>query len=395
MSVTVDSTGITTQTFEEILEEIVAALQVNLSLTDAQANRIQTSLQSGLGQWSRIQAEREVLEQEALSAVYDTLSLTTDGANLDRVVRLLGLTRRAAVVSEVTGTITGTAAVVVPAGFRIQYNPDGTVWVTDAEYTIGGGGTVTVTLEREEADSAAPGASTDWTNLDTLVGFTSFESTAQPVVGNDVETDGELRVRATTEAYRRSQGPLAAIEAAVSEVEGVTYVAAWDNPSPSTDSDGIVAYATNVVVQGGADTEIITAILNARAAGSQMQGAVTETRNLGGSKNVTIGFDRVTNVDLHIRCTLTTSTSEDETPAGIDATVAALLLEQAAVLFGIGDDVLPWRLEAVIHVAAYPGIDNVVVEVSDDGSSWSTNKYEISIRELAAFDAARITVTTS
>jgi len=399
VSASVGASGVSTQTFSVILDEIVASLETTLSLTTAQANRIRTSVQSGLGQWARIQAEREAVDQEALALVYGSLGAEAEGTNLDRVFRLLGLERRAATRSRVTGTATGTAATSIPNGTRVQYDNDGTVWVVaDGPYTIGGGGTVTgVVLEREVADTSAPGASTDWTILDVVVGFSSYESTAQPVIGAPVETDAEFRVRATTEAYRRALGPTEAIEAAVSSVDGVTYVAAWDNPTSSTDADGIPAYATNVVVEGGDNEEIVTAILNSRGAGAEMYGLpggtlVEETRNLGGNKNITIQFNRVEDVDMYIRCTITTSTSEDATPAGITDTVAALLLEQAPELYGIGDDVLPWRLEAVIHVAGYPGIDSVLVEVSDDGVAWQTAKYPITIRQRSVYDAARITV---
>ena len=372
-------------------------LQAALTLTDAQAYRIRNSVQSGLGQWARILAEREGASQEDLLEVYDTLSFYSEGVNLDRFVRLLGVYRIPEQLSRVEGTFTGTPAVSVTDGTRIQFDGDGTVWVVaDGPYIIGGGGTVTGYLEREEADEADPGASSDWTILDTIVGLTSFVSTLQTIVGRPVETDGEMRLRASREAFRRAQGPLKAIEASLLEVEGVSFALAADNPSTDpTDADGIPLGATNAVVEGGATADIVTALLSSRPAGGQMFGLPgatyeEEVRDLGSGRIITVGFNRVEGVDMYIRATLTTSTSEQLAPADLEDSVKDLLGEQE--IFGIGDDVLPWQLESLIAVAGYPGIDNALIEVSDDGVIWQTGKYAITIRQRGEFDPTRVTV---
>lgn len=394
MTATISETGVAIQTYDEILEEIVTSLGVALSLTDAQTDAVRTSVQSSLGQLARIEAEREARVQEALLAVYDALSFEAEGTHLDRVVRLLGVTREPAATSRVLGTATGTAATVIPNGTRIQYDGDESVWtVVDGPYTIGGGGTVTsVAIESEATDDLEPALGTDWTILDAVVGLTSFESTSQPRVGSAVETDASLRSRAATEAFRRGSGPAAAIDAAVSAVDGVTFVRTFENRTLVTNADGIPAKAVNVVVEGGADADIAEAIFASRPAGAELYGSASASVVDDYGFAHTVGFDRVVDVNMWIRCTLTTSTAEEAAPTGITTTVAELLLEQADALAGVGSDILPWRLASKVDAAGYPGIDNVVVELSLDGSSWSTAKRSVSIRQRAAFSSARITV---
>jgi hypothetical protein len=396
MSATIDAAGLTIQTFDEILEEIVVALGVALSLTTAQTQRIREGVRSSLGQLARIEAEREVITQEQLLAVYNTLSILSTGAALDRVVRLLGVTRRPAAVSRVIGTAFGIATANIPDGTRLRYNPSDTIWlVADGPYVIGGGGDVEIIIESEDEDELEVAVDPetgfdDWTILDTVLGFDSFESTEQTVVGSAIETDAELRARAE-------------VEAAITEVEGVTYVRTYDNYGPfgSVDPDGIPGKAINIVVEGGDDDEIAAAILSSRSAGAETFALAGPSAASGTATDSygfvhTFNFNRVDEVEIWITCVLTTSTSEEAAPAGLVDTVAALLLEQAGVLFGIGVDVTAWRLVGAVHAAGLPGIDNVVVELSlDDGvlDPYSTAKRVITIRQRGAFDAVRIAVS--
>lgn len=402
MTATLDATGLHVQTFDEILDEVVAALTTALSLTPPQAYRVRQSVQSVLGNLARIHTENEQASQEVLLAVYNALSWDAEGTQLERVVALLGVTRRAAFASRVTGPAAGTVATVIPNGTRLQYLPEGTTWaVVDGPYTIGGGGTVEIALESEleVANVVAVDPETgfdDWLVLDAVVGFSDvggFESAAQPIIGSPVETDAALRARASVEAYQRGQGPLAAIEAAVSAVDGVTFVRAWDNTGDpaSTDANGIPGRAINVVVEGGDDDEIIAAILAKRPAGALLFGTdVTETADLEHGRYLEVGFDRVTALPMHIRATVTTSTSEETAPADLADVVEARLLERAPELFGIGDDVLPLRLAATL--ADIPGIDAAIIELSLDGAAWGTAKRVVTIRQRSTYDAARITV---
>lgn len=401
MSATIDSTGLTIQSFDDVLEEIIVAQATALALTPAQTQRMRLGVQSTLGQIVRVEAEREVMAQEALLAVYNALSIEAEGPQLDRVVRLLGMTRIPAALSRVVGTATATPGTTIAVGTRLRYDALETVWEVTVGGLVPGGGTLSITIEREAAGadevplSPAVGHN-DWTILDTVVGWSdvgSFSSTSQPVVGREIETDAALRVRATTEVFKRGQGPIKAIESAILEVEGVTYARVYENRTLLTNSDGIPGKAINAIVVGGAAADIGAAIFSARPAGAEVYGT-DETPSVTDEWGFvhSMPFDRVDSVNVWVRCTITTSTAEDDAPIGVATTVEDLILAQAAASFSIGDDVRPYVLSGAIFAAGLAGIDNVLIELSLDGVAWQTTKLSIGIRAQAAFAAARVTV---
>lgn len=401
MSATIDSTGLTIQSFDDVLEEIIAAQATALSLTPAQTQRMRLGVQSTLGQIVRIEAEREVMAQEALLAVYNALSIEAEGPQLDRVVRLLGMTRIPAALSRVTGLATATPGTTIPVGARLRYDVLETTWEVTVGGLVPGGGTLSITIEREDAgaDEVPLDPATDfdsWTILDTVVGWSdvgAFESVTQPVVGREVELDAALRSRAETEAFKRGQGPIKAIESAILEVEGVTYARVYENRTLVTDSNSIPGKAINAIVVGGDADEIGAAIFASRSAGAEVYGT-DETPDVTDEWGFvhSMPFDRVDSTNVWVRCTITTSTAEDDAPIDVADTVEDLILEQAAASFSIGDDVRPYVLSGAIFAAGLPGIDNVLIELSFDGAAWVTTKLSIGIRAQAAFAAARVTI---
>lgn len=393
MSATFDSTGLTVQSYQEIFDELAAEFKASFGAGT------RTELSSSFGQLIRIMALLEAQDQELLLLVHQSFDprLAT-GATLDRQASLLGVTRIPEFEAEVTGDLVGTAATVVPDGTRMQYDPTGSTWVViDGPYTIGGGGTVAARLRAEETGATPVALDPDsgfdeWTVLDVVAGLDGFESQAQPLAGDDVETDEALRARMEVERYARGQGPLAAIRAAVSAVEGVEYVQAWQNTTLVTDADGIPGKAVNVIVEGGDDDEVAAAIWSAMPAGIQAYGTDVDTTVTDASGlEQPVAFDRVTDVDLHVRVTLTTSTSEETAPADLEDAVEDAILEYTAENWSIGTDVLVYRLVGAVVAADIPGIDHVVIETSLDGSSWSTAKRTIDLRSRAVLTAARVT----
>ena len=192
MPATLDALGLHTQTTDEIREELIVAIVAALGLTPTDAERLRTSVQSSLGQLVRIDAERESMHQEALVAVYHTLSLGAEGVNLDRVAGLFGVTRGAEQYAEVDGTATGTPAAVIAAGTAVAYE-DGTAWSVVDEVTIGGGGTAAMTLRADAVGPVTVNTATPSTGEWSPVGFTSFLLSALRLPGAFVESDASLR----------------------------------------------------------------------------------------------------------------------------------------------------------------------------------------------------------
>ena len=497
--ITLDATGLQIQTFEEVLADVRAAMRSQLG------DDIRLDLESSYGQIAFIWAEQVSRLQEELLGVYETLSFSAEEAHLERVVALLGVTRRPAIASSVVGLVQGTPNHTIAEGTTLRYEPAGTLWDVVADTTLDGVGEASLTVAAQDVGEAhtanvghdytgtlantagGPNAIGDYTltfagyglvgpvavtytatqppatpaaivegmrqrivteslaggliagvvvatrrvnqvlevwtspslpdgtitfaattfETPTMVfvprqvwtvlgdedaeGFTALELA---VVGSGIEVDAALRQRAAVEAFRRGQGPLKAIEAAVTQVRGVTFVRAWENTGnpAAVDANGIPGRSINVVVEGGANAEVAEAILASRPGGVQLWGTdYDEPHQVAPGQFVSVRFDRVEEVPIWIQYSATLTA---EAPPDAGAAIASALLAGAQSLFGIGDDVRPWKLYGVVKNASIPGIDDIEILVSVDNGGvplgYSADNIEITIRRRAVFAAERI-----
>jgi copper chaperone CopZ len=407
MSAVFTSSGLTIQTYEEVHDEVLAAAKAGLGLTDSQVTRLRSNLEGPIAQLLHIQAEREAAEQENLLQVFTALSWYATGVALDNVVALLGVTRRAESFSRVVLTVSAPNGTLIAAGTRVEYNPTGSTWAVVADVTVGVTGSAEVLIEAEDSGAVVIEAIAvgDWTLLDSIPAVTGIVTDEQTITGAAEETDGELRARAAIEAYRRGQGPLRAIEAAVSEVDGVTFVKVFESAAvvaTDTDANGIPGRSLNVVVQGGDSDDIAAAIAASRGGGIYLYaeaGATFVERpvTLSNGSTIQVRFNRVEDLAIWIEYTATTSTSEEETTPGVIAEIDALLIENLPDLFDIGADVLPSKIEAIVQSATtIQGVDDLEVRLSlDDGATdaYTRARRTVSLRQRAAFSEARISGT--
>lgn len=99
---------------------------------------------------------------------------------------------------------------------------------------------------------------------------------AQYVIGNDEESDSELRVRRTANALNRSSvGEVNELSSALSNIEGVSYVSVLENDGNAPDANGIPAKGIWIIVDQIEDDEVTknigTAIYLKRVLGTPMK----------------------------------------------------------------------------------------------------------------------------
>jgi uncharacterized phage protein gp47/JayE len=374
--------GLETDTMSEIFEDLLTTIAASLELTDETRQYISTDPRNLLGLLLRIVAENEASYQETLVEVYEANSLNAEGTNLDRVLRTVGVERDPAQYSRAAGLAGGIAGTIIPDGARVQHDIDGTIWrVADGPHTL----PATVDVVADSALALDPGADDEWTILDVVSGWQTYESTATEVVGAPQESDASLRAKHAVEVYIRGSGPLDAIESVVSKVDGVTYVRAWDNTSLATDANGLPPKSINVVVEGGDDTEIAEAILSKRPGGIELYGtSYSELHEVRPGQNVTVGFDRVQNLNRWMRITVT-NTGAEEAPSPTQE--QAIRNGLADYGLEIGEDAVAYKVVQAVADLDLPGIDAITVEFSANGSSWSTAKIVASIRQRIVFDS--------
>lgn len=151
------------------------------------------------------------------------------GEHLDRVVALLGLERQAAIYSTGEQTFVASQAVTVPEGTIVQ-TEGGVQFTTDEDlvFATPSSDVVGITAVIPGADSNVS-ADTITVIQDPIVGITSTNNAAATSDGEDFETDTEMRARAKAYSSTLGKGTVAAIEAAVLAVAGVTSVSSSED----------------------------------------------------------------------------------------------------------------------------------------------------------------------
>lgn len=189
---------------------------------------------------------------EASQAVYDAWDPNNaTGLQLDNLSLIANVPREAATYSTATVTCTGTSGTILPEGREIEGGgTDGRArWRSTADATIGGGGTVSVVFQAVDAGAVEGGIAA----LDQIVtpvsGWTSCTNPAVATVGEDRETDAELRVRRQQSLQVSGSRSLNALRSNVLQVDGVQAAVVVDNPTTTAATiQGISVAAIGVAV---------------------------------------------------------------------------------------------------------------------------------------------------
>ncbi|WP_043614308.1 baseplate J/gp47 family protein [Chromobacterium violaceum] len=211
----------------------------------------------------------------ACVAVFNAFSpATAQGSGLSRMVKINGLARLAPSNSTVDVQIIGVAGTTITNGIV----SDGiNQWQLPATVTIPPAGTITATATCSTvgAVQALPGSVNQITTP--TRGWQSASNPGAATPGNPVENDSALRARQATSTALPSLTVLAGIIGAVSAVQGVTLVAAYENDTGVPDGNGIPGNKIALVVAGGNATAIATAIAAKKVPGGGTYGNTTVT----------------------------------------------------------------------------------------------------------------------
>lgn len=437
------STGFIAPSLEEIGDAIRNTLRSlfgpSLDLSDG----------SVLGQLVGILAERlaDLWDLgEHLNSSMDPDQAT--GVNLDALCALSGTIRDGARASTVTLTLTGTPLSTVPAGSRAGTALGGVEFVTLADATLGAlaawvpatqylvgarvtndgkayvcidpgiSGTLGGPTTEEET---IPDGSVDWRFMGAGAGAVDVDAEAletgptvalsgtlreieTPVsgweavinlldatVGRDEEADEELRVRRELELAASGATPRDALRAALLQVADVTAVTLFVNDSDVTNGDGMPAKSVEALVQGGDDQDIWDALLANVAAGIKSHGTTAGTALDDQGTAVPVAFSRPVPILIHVVINLikdpamypangdsavkeTIAAWGDSLPAGRDAVASAI----SAQCF---------RVAGVVDVTA--------TFIGTAPAPTSSATVPISLRQRAAYDTSRVTVTST
>lgn len=295
--------GFQRRTYAEILE---AKIQRAKELF---GEDIDTSDQSVLGKYLRINAyDQAVAEEEIEQVYYARFPNTASGQSLDRLCVFAGITRNPATPAVYMVKIAGTAGHTVPAGFLVASDTGITYWTAE-DCTITEFGTALVLVHCTEAGTignlSSPSAICRVANPD--MNIDSVQGMIFTTPGVDVESDADLRKRFAAALTSGGSGSEDAIRSAIMRVPTVQYATVISNNTNAEDAKGRPPHSFEAYVLGGDgyEQEIAQAIFDKRPVGIQTAGdkAVTVTDACGNER--TIRYSPAVKVPVIVRIKLT------------------------------------------------------------------------------------------
>lgn len=373
--------GFNRVTYEEALETIIERTKLLFG------EDIDTSENSTIGKIIRLYCSDVEENQELAESIYlSTFPNTAIGVNLDRVAKLVGISRNAATFAEHEITITGTAGSTVEMGFLVSSGD--VIFHTVNNYIIESEGTVVVTVECNEAGiigNVPLGA------IDTIVNpsanVTEISHTDVIKLASDVETDHELRSRIAL-AGSTGSGTIDAVRSVIMRVEGVESVYIEENSTNSTVGNlPPHSFQCFVFCPQSAEQAVAEAIFSQKPLGIDTYGDKTYTvTDLGGGSH-SINFSKTEEVQIYVKCAVTVSSSLFDTQIIKDNIVNRLSK------YSNGQDVTATSLYSEVYVDSV--LDVTQLEISTDGTNYSTEPIEISNSQVVRIEPNNITITVT
>jgi hypothetical protein len=401
-----DEDGLHTETQEQLVDELAARLRArygpNFKASDAK---------SIAGQLVLEHSELLALAQQAWLETYASFDPAgARGRALDARVGLTGTVRKGATRSYVNGLLTFTGAGTAPNGTLVRHDDTDTIWeLTDGPHTAVGAEQIAAQFTAVATGPLTAVAGSDWSTVSVVTNLDGFTNpTDDANVGRNRESDADLRRRRLRELHAQGQGPLAAIQGRVSQVDGVIHARVYHNPdTPPVNDDGIPFKAFNVVVETQPSTPtaeqrqaIYEAIWSAMGAGGQAFGTdfVGSVIDSEGTEQP-IAFDTITIVDVVLEVDLVTTGTEDPITPNIEAVVAAKILARAnAELEKHGRDVRRVDVSGIVADMLDDGeisgpYDVIVRMALDPDTPADVPRLVVTIRQKPDFDSTNILVS--
>jgi uncharacterized phage protein gp47/JayE len=450
----VTATGFVADTFTDIVTRLEGSFQAQFG------QNIDVSPTSVYGQIIQIMAAELADLWNGEGAVYAAFDPAgAAGVSLDNICGLTGTVRNPATYSTVQEVLVGTNGTVVPAASIVSAGVGGaqfsmltsntittvSAWASGHTYsTIGtlvsnGGNIYYLSVAGVSAGSGGPSGTgsnivdntCQWDyiaagtaavvaamqavksgpiigvagTLNYIVtpvsGWTSTINPLDAIEGANVETDAALRVRRESELHQAGTGTVDAIRSQVLNILGITGVVVFDNPTDTTDSNGVPPHAFMVMVTGsGYDVPMLLAtIWRNKPAGIQAYGTITGTTPDSQGNLQTVGYTVPSAQNVYIVANVLADSAvwSSANAAILTSDVTAALLAYGQVTYVSDKDVVASGLEAqlVYSAVAKTGIAGVLDASCYIGLSPSPTgrgTIAISATQVAVLDGSRITV---
>lgn len=226
-----------------------------------------------------------------------------------------------------------------------------------------------------------------------VAGMTSVVNVGAYIAGQLAEDDIEFRKSYADKIFNRSSSMLESIRSAIlTNVQGVTSVAVYENDTNEVDDMGRWPHSVEVVADGGDTTEIAQQILNSKAGGISTYGSVeTELPGVYGEP-ITVRFNRPTYIKVWFKIGVTMSKTTNP-PTNYVELIKEQVLERMDELEA-GESVIPQKFNLSVSGVDY--MDIWLYATTEDGEmpgEYDKRVVTATARERAVTDENRIEVT--
>ena len=309
MTDVLDDNGLQVSNVTELLEQLVTDFQ---SIYGTDINQDQSSPD---GQLLNIFAQAGVDIRELLTQIYNSFDPDNcSGRILDARCAINNVFRKGATWTEVPIDITVDRTVTLQ-GLDENFNdPNATAYtiqdnvgnqfllVSTQQLTAG---TTRVLFRAKELGSVQTSINTITIPVTVVLGVVSVNNPVVPTnVGEDEESDYDLKIRRRQSVSIGSSGYLNGLLATVLQLDGVTDAALYENYTNSTDVNGTPAHCMWLVVEGGSSKDIADAIYRKKSYGCNMRGDIEYEIITISNQQFIAKWDEPTVVPFYIKFTL-------------------------------------------------------------------------------------------
>lgn len=346
------------------------------------------------GQIIAIYSKLNADAQAGLLQIYNSFDPDTAiGVELNKIIKLSGITRRAATKSTVSVNITASSSVTLPDDYTLV-DTLGQNWeiITSQIIPIG---TTAVNFQAVEYGSISADAGTITEQGTILLEITSVTNPLAATIGIDEETDIELRLRRNRSLEKPAYSTVGGLIARLLELSNVVDAIIYENATDVYDATlDLNAHTIWCIIDGGLNSDIAEAIAKEKTAGTGLKGSVIEnyietfTRTNGTTFLYTheTKFDRPTSTEIY----LTLDVSPKVVGDSIDTALIKSKLEEK--LFNIAEDLTITELYSYIYQAGSNFIATNL-QASKDDITYVSTELDANVDEKFVITAAKITIT--
>ncbi len=270
LACTIDATGISAPTFDEILSDLQDQVRA------IYGSDVAITPDTKDGQFLAVVAQSISDSNQAMINLYNSLRPSfAQGAALSSLVKINNIFRQTPSNSAADGDVIGVSGTTITNG--VVEDQNGNKWNLPETVVIPDAGTISVTVTAQEAGAISAPAGSITKIATPTIGWQFFQSTTDALPGSPVESDAALRRRQASSAASAATANLDALLGALQALDGVTRVKLYENFTDIVDGNGLVAHSIAVVIEGGNDLDIATTIGQKKAPGCNLNGTTTQS----------------------------------------------------------------------------------------------------------------------